>query len=187
MQEIRFHGRGGQGTVVASKVLAIGIAREGRYVQAFPEFGVERRGAPVAAFLRVSDRQIYERHRIYEPDHIVILDATLLESVDVAAGLRPKGWVILNTGASTQEVNVGNGQRIATIDADRIAAEFGLGSALAPIVNTAILGAVVRVLDLCTFESLTAAIEEAVPRKQEQNVAAATQAYEEVEVQESHG
>ncbi|MCK4231645.1 2-oxoacid:acceptor oxidoreductase family protein, partial [candidate division WOR-3 bacterium] len=91
MLEIRFHGRGGQGTVVASKVLAFAVAREGRFVQTFPEYGVERRGAPVVAFTRIDDQKIYIRSKIYEPDHLLVLDPTLIGAIDVTEGLKPGG------------------------------------------------------------------------------------------------
>ena len=97
MIEIRIHGRGGQGAVIASEVLASAFFKEGKFVQAFPAFGVERRGAPVAAFTRVDDQPIRIRHFIYEPDHIIILDPTLIESTQVDSGLKENGWIIINT------------------------------------------------------------------------------------------
>ncbi len=178
MQEIRFHGRGGQGTVVASKVLAVAIAMEGKHIQAFPEFGVERRGAPVAAFLRINEGEIYQKSRIYEPDHIVILDPTLMGSVNVTDGLKDGGWIIVNTERSPETVPINGNFRIATVDAYRIAVKHGVGSKTAPIVNTAILGAVNRVLKLCTAESLAEAIRRSVPMKPKENIAAATDSYE---------
>jgi 2-oxoacid:acceptor oxidoreductase gamma subunit (pyruvate/2-ketoisovalerate family) len=178
MEEIRFHGRGGQGTVVASKVLAVAIAMEGKYIQAFPEFGVERRGAPVVAFLRISEGEIYEKSRIYEPDHIVILDPTLLGSVNVTEGLKEGGWIIINTERRPEDVSIEGSFRIATIDAYRVAVKHGIGSKTAPIVNTAILGAVNRILDLCKQESLSEAIRKEIPIKKEDNVAAASESYE---------
>jgi len=91
MIEIRIHGRGGQGAVIASEVLASAFFKEGKFVQAFPAFGAERRGAPVAAFARVDDQPIRIRHFIYEPDHIIILDPTLIESTQVDSGLKEGG------------------------------------------------------------------------------------------------
>jgi 2-oxoacid:acceptor oxidoreductase gamma subunit (pyruvate/2-ketoisovalerate family) len=103
MIEVRFHGRGGQGAVVASKVLAIAFFHEGSQVQSFPSFGVERRGAPILAFLRVDQQPVQLRTNIYNPDHIVVLDPTLVEVIDVTSGLRPGGWIILNTYRPPQE------------------------------------------------------------------------------------
>ncbi|HUV07101.1 MAG TPA: 2-oxoacid:acceptor oxidoreductase family protein [Spirochaetia bacterium] len=180
MEEIRFHGRGGQGTVVASKVLAVAIAMENKYIQAFPEFGVERRGAPVVAFLRINDEQIYEKSRIYEPDHIVVLDPTLLNAVNVTEGLKEGGWIIVNTEKRPDELRQLGNFKIATVDAYAIAAENGLGSKTAPIVNTAILGSVVRILGLCGLESLIDAVKSEVPSKRDQNVAAAKESFEKV-------
>jgi len=177
MEEIRFHGRGGQGTVVASKVLAVAIANEGKYVQAFPEFGVERRGAPVVAFLRIHGDIIYEKSRIYEPDHVVILDPTLLGSIDVTEGLKKGGWVIINSERKPEDVPIKPGFRVATVDAYGIAARHRLGSKTSPIVNTAILGAVVSILGLCDVGSLTEAVENQVPVKQKENVEAAEESY----------
>ena len=177
MEEIRFHGRGGQGTVVASKVLAVAVANEGNHVQAFPEFGVERRGAPVVAFLRIHDNTIYEKSRIYEPDHVVILDPTLLGSVDVTEGLKKGGWVIVNTERKPEDVPIKAGFRVATVDAYAIAARHRLGSKTSPIVNTAILGAVVKILNLCKIDSLTGAVEDQVPVKKKENVQAARESY----------
>jgi len=96
MRELRFHGRGGQGTVVASKLLAVALFREGREVQAFPAFGVERRGAPVTAFLRISTTPILLRCEITAPDDLVVLDPTLVTAIDVTAGLKEGGTILIN-------------------------------------------------------------------------------------------
>ena len=100
MRELRFHGRGGQGTVIASKILAAALFREGRQVQSFPAFGVERRGAPVTAFLRIDDRPILLRCEITEPDDLVILDPTLIGAVDVTAGLKAGDVMALSNGVT---------------------------------------------------------------------------------------
>jgi len=177
MIEIRFHGRGGQGTVVASKVLADAMAREGSYVQAYPEFGVERRGAPVYAFIRVDDKPIYDKSRIYAPDHVVVVDPTLVEAIDITEGLKPGGWIIINSDNPPRHFKLPERYRVATINATGIAVRNKLGTMAAPIVNTAIVGAVVRILGLTKLESLTAAIREGVPIKPEDNVKAAEEAY----------
>jgi pyruvate ferredoxin oxidoreductase gamma subunit/2-oxoisovalerate ferredoxin oxidoreductase gamma subunit len=103
MIEIRFHGRGGQGSVVASKILATSIFLDGKYSQSFPAFGVERRGAPVTAFLRVDDKPIRIRTEIYEPDHIIILDPLLVDQVPLAEGLKKEGIVIINSSKKPGE------------------------------------------------------------------------------------
>jgi len=180
MIEVRFHGRGGQGAVIASEVLAAAAFREGRYVQAFPSFGVERRGAPVMAFTRIADRPIRLRCQIYEPDHIVVLDPTLLEAVDVTAGLKEGGWVIINSEREPAAFNLPKGFRVATVDANSIAIKHKLGPKSAPIVNTAILGAFAKATGIVGLEALAEAVRETVPFNPEGNVAAACEAYLEV-------
>jgi 2-oxoacid:acceptor oxidoreductase gamma subunit (pyruvate/2-ketoisovalerate family) len=180
MVEIRFHGRGGQGTVVASKVLADALAKEGNYVQAYPEFGVERRGAPVFAFIRIDNKPIYDKSRIYAPDHVVIVDATLIAAIDVTEGLKEGGWIIVNSDRKPGELKFPQEYKVATINATEIAVKHKLGTMAAPIVNTAIVGAVVKILNLTKIESLIAAIREGIPINPEDNVAAAKEAYEKV-------
>jgi len=184
MFEIRFHGRGGQGSVIASEILAKAVAMEGKDVQSFPFFGVERRGAPVMAFTRVDDKPIRVKTGIYEPDCVVVLDASLLTSLNVAAGLKKGGTILVNSERKPEEMGLAFQGRIATVDATGIALRHGLGSRTAPIMNTAILGALVRVTGLVGLESMTAAIAETVPTKPEENAAAAREAYNSVVVKE---
>lgn len=179
MIEIRIHGRGGQGAVVASKVLAIAVFHEGKFVQSFPSFGVERRGAPVTAFTRIDDHPIRLRCQIYEPDHLIILDPTLLEAVDVTVGLKPGGWIVINSSKPPISFRLAESYRVATVDASAIAIRHRLGPASAPIVNTAILGAFARCTGLLGVDALRAAVHEAVPVKKEANVAATQEAYDE--------
>jgi len=178
MIEIRFHGRGGQGTVVASKILADALAKEGNFVQAYPEFGVERRGAPVFAFIRIDHQPIYDKSRIYNPDHVVVVDPTLVEAIDVTEGLKDGGYIIINSPKRPEEFKFPDRFKVFTIDATEIAVRHKLGTLAAPIVNTAIVGAVVKILKLTKLESLVAAIKEGVPQKPEENVQAAIEAYE---------
>lgn len=180
MIEVRFHGRGGQGAQVASKILAVSFFHEGFYVQSFPAFGVERRGAPVMAFLRVDQQPIQLRVNIYEPDHIVVLDPTLIGAVDVTSGLKPKGWILINSGHSPETFQDLKGFRIATVDATNIAIRNGLGSRTNPILNTAILGAFSKVTGLVKIDSIALAIREEVPGKKGENAQAAREAYQEV-------
>ncbi|NQT34480.1 2-oxoacid:acceptor oxidoreductase family protein [bacterium] len=178
MLELRFHSRGGQGGVVAGKLLAVAIFKEDRFVQAFPTFGVERRAAPVMAFVRIDDHPIRIRTQIYNPDHIIILDQSLLQMLDVTQGLKPGGTIIINTEKKPEDFDFKGDFRVVTIDASSIAVKHGLGSVTQPIVNTAILGAVSKVLKVVDIESVIAAIEEDVPAKIEANAAAAREAYE---------
>ena len=181
MIEIRFHGRGGQGTVVASKIMADAVFLDGAFSQSFPAFGVERRGAPVTAFLRVDDRPIRVRTEIYEPDHIVILDPLLVDQVPLTRGLKPDGTILVNSDQTPETFRERfGGFGVATVPASRIAYRRGLGSSQAPIVNTAILGAVNGVLEVVSMESLMRAIQEGVPTRAEENAEAAQEAFETV-------
>jgi 2-oxoacid:acceptor oxidoreductase gamma subunit (pyruvate/2-ketoisovalerate family) len=178
MVEIRFHGRGGQGTVVASKILADAIAKEGNWVQAYPEFGVERRGSPVVAFIRIDDHQIYDKSRIYTPDHVVVVDPTLVEAIDITEGLKPGGTIIINSDRQAGDFPFSGKFNVRTIDATAIAVKHKLGSLATPIVNTAIAGAVIKILNLTKMDSLAAAIREGIAIKPEDNVKAAQEAYD---------
>jgi len=175
MHEIRFHGRGGQGAVIGSEVLAQAFFYEDKFVQAFPAFGVERRGAPVTAFCRIDDREILLRNQIYEPDHIVVLDAALLETVGVTQGLKIKGSVLVNgkREPAYYRAFVDPRYRLFVVDAASIAAAHQLGSPANPIVNTAILGAFSKVTGLVRMESVERAIENHVPFRKDPNRQAA--------------
>ena len=186
MIEIRFHGRGGQGTVVASQILANAAFQAGYKVQSFPQFGVERRGAPVKAFVRLSrdPDEIMVRTGIYNPDVVVVLDPSLLQFEDVAQGLREGGWIILNYkgGLSDELREKFKGYNLAIVDANSIALKYRLGTAMQPIVNTCILGALVKVTDLLPLEILLEAIRNGVPAKKEANAKAAEEAYQQVKI-----
>jgi len=179
--EVRIHGRGGQGAVIASKLLAAAIFEEGRFVQCFPAFGVERRGAPVAAYLRIDDRFIHLRTGITDPDHIVLLDARLLGVAPVTDGLKPGGIVLINSPESPGGFTRLDGYTVYTVDANRIAIAHGLGSRTAPIVNTVMSGAFLKVSGLARFESLAVAIRAEVPSAPEANVEASQAAFREVD------
>lgn len=180
MIEIRIHGRGGQGAVVASAVLASALFYDGRYVQAFPAFGVERRGAPVMAFTRWDYKPIRIRTNVYQPDHVIVLDWTLiLEGIDVATGLKENGWILVN---SSKDIVTGDFSKykVAIVDAGSIAVSHRLGTPTAPVVNTAILGAFSKMTGMVTIGSVIRAIRDNVPDKKEENVAAAREAYSKV-------
>ncbi len=169
MIEIRFHGRGGQGAVTAAEILAKAAFEDGKYSQAFPFFGVERRGAPVMAFTRIDDKPIKRRYQVYNPNHVLVLDDGLLNVVDVYNGLVDNGKVIVNTN---KEVN--SKKETSTIDATGIALEqLGL-----PIVNTIMLGAYSGLTNEVNLDSITKVIKETFPGKVgEKNAEAATLAY----------
>lgn len=180
MLEIRLHGRGGQGAVIASEILASALFKEGKFVQTFPEFGVERRGAPVAAFLRLDDKPVNLRCKVYNPNHIIVLDPILIEAVKVTEGLNPGGWIVLNSNKNPEDFKEFSSFRVATVDASSIAIKYHLGPKTAPIVNTAILGAFVKVTELVKLESIEEAMGEYVPANLEGNKKAAQDAYKEV-------
>lgn len=179
MRELRIHGRGGQGAVIASKVLAVALFREGRWVQSFPAFGVERRGAPVTAFLRMDEKPIRLRCEIREPDDLIVLDPTLVEAIDVTAGLKEGGGILINTDRPPSAYpHLADRYVVATVDASRVATARGIGSRSQPIVNTAILGAFATWSGLVSLDSVCAAIDEEVPSRTEDNKAAAREAAE---------
>ncbi len=160
--EARFHGRGGQGAVTAVQLLASAAIAEGRYAQAFPEFGPERRGAPVRAYLRISDRYIFRRDPVREPLAVAVLDPSLILVEDVLAGLRGGGIVVVNTRSGEVAARVKDSRPdvdVYAVDAEAIAMEV-LGR---PVVNTAVLGAFVRATGMVAPGSVRRAIEEVFP------------------------
>ncbi len=178
MIEIRMHGRGGQGAVIAAKILASAIFKEGKFAQSFPSFGVERRGAPVLAFTRVDDSPIRLRTAIYEPDHIIVLDPTLIRQTTVFSGLKRGGTVLVNTSAPITKLNFPAEYFGAAIDAADIAVRHNLGTKSIPIVNTAILGAFAKFTGVVGIDAIVKAVEEGVPVMHDENAAAAMDAYE---------
>jgi pyruvate ferredoxin oxidoreductase gamma subunit len=174
MNEIRIHGRGGQGSVTAAELLAQAAFKDGKYSQAFPAFGVERRGAPVQAFCRISDEKIRTRAQIYFPDVIIVQDSTLLEVVDVFGGLKEDGVAVINTQKEAEDLGIDHPARIVTIDATGLAIQH-LGR---PITNTTMLGAFTGATGLVGIQSLEEMILERFPGKLgENNVAAIREAY----------
>lgn len=156
--EIRWHGRGGQGAITAAKIIAEAAYLKGyRGVTAAPSFGAERRGAPVSASTRISNEPVLVVSQVENPDIIVVLDHTLLSYPEVTAGLGKNGWLIVNSNLSPRELGIKGDFNIATVDATRICLELGIIVAGLVIVNTAILGAVVRatrIVDLPTLEKV---------------------------------
>jgi 2-oxoacid:acceptor oxidoreductase gamma subunit (pyruvate/2-ketoisovalerate family)/2-oxoacid:acceptor oxidoreductase delta subunit (pyruvate/2-ketoisovalerate family) len=185
MIEIRFHGRGGQGAVVASELLAQAAFLDGKMPQSFPFFGVERRGAPVTAFTRIDDHPIGVRTSITEPDVVVVLDPGLLGTTRVTDGLKPHGLLLVNTPHRAEELVAPAGVHRAAVDATRIALAHGLGTPMLPIVNTAILGALARATEVVSLEALSRAVEQFVPRNPAENRLAARDGYTEVRTVEA--
>jgi pyruvate ferredoxin oxidoreductase gamma subunit len=177
MIEIRFHGRGGQGAVTSAELLALAAIGEGKYAQAFPSFGPERRGAPVVAFCRIDDERIRIRANVYEPDIVVVLDSSLLKIVNVAAGLKPDGILVTTSPDSPEKVkaDLKINNRIAAVDATKIAREV-LG---VPITNTTLLGSLVKASGLVKRESFIPPLRERFGRIAEKNISAFERAYQE--------
>jgi pyruvate ferredoxin oxidoreductase gamma subunit len=180
--EIRWHGRGGQGAVTSAELLARAAINEGKFAQAFPTFGTERRGAPVAAFTRISTRNpIRIRAGITEPDIVIVFDATLLRIVNVTDGLKEGGLVVVNSTKPISELKsvFGNRSRLAVIDASRIAREV-LG---VTIVNTTMLGSLVKTAGVVKLESLLEPVQERFGRLAERNINAMKRAIEETVIE----
>ncbi|WP_010901049.1 2-oxoacid:acceptor oxidoreductase family protein [Thermoplasma acidophilum] len=180
MYEIRFHGRGGQGAVTASRILAAAAFAEGKYVVSFPFFGTERRGAPVTAFTRIDDSEIYLKSQIYNPDIVVVLDTYVLRTSNVMEGLKENGTVIINSPRDPADFNLD--ANVATVDAVAIAVKHGLGSRANPVINTSMLGAFSRVTGIVSLESVLEATRQNVPAKVKENMDAVKEAYDSVKI-----
>ncbi len=154
IREVRLYGRGGQGVVTASRILAEALFRDGMNVQAFPFFGIERRGAPVLAFLRYGHDKITSRTYIQNPDIVLIFDETLLEDETALSGLKDDGMIILNAREIPENLKEGF-SRIAVVDADKISIE-NLGRA---IVNTVMCGAFAYATRDVSIDALTGSLE----------------------------
>jgi pyruvate ferredoxin oxidoreductase gamma subunit len=176
MIELRIHGRGGQGAVTSAELLALAAIGEGKYAQAFPSFGPERRGAPVQAFVRVNDKPIRVRAEVKQPDVVAVLDPGLLDIVDVTSGLKDSGTIIVNTKKTAQEIKskFGNRWRVAVVDASTIARET-IGVA---IVNTTMIGALLQVTGIVNMASLEEPLMHRFGPRAGSNLQACKKAYE---------
>jgi 2-oxoacid:acceptor oxidoreductase gamma subunit (pyruvate/2-ketoisovalerate family) len=183
MLEIRFHGRGGQGAVTSAELIAIAAIGKGKFSQAFPSFGPERRGAPVVAFCRVDDKKILNRAKVYEPDVVVVLDPGLLTLVDPVEGLKPNGILIINSKKSYEEImdSCNFSCRVGIVNADQIAEEE-LGRV---IVNTTMLGAVMKATGLLEVDDIRGPmLDRFGPKLGEKNMKALERAYDELTIKE---
>lgn len=162
--EIRWHGRGGQGTKTASLLLAEAAFSTGKYIQGFPEYGPERMGAPITAYNRISDNKIRIHSNIYEPDYVVVVDESLIKDVDVAAGLKKDGAILVNTQKEPAEIKKqlkGFEGKVYTVDAMTISVD-ALGKYFP---NTPMLGAIVKVSGVMEEEEFIASMEESFKHK----------------------
>lgn len=155
MLEIRIHGRGGQGSVTAAQILAISAFYDGKQSQAFPRFGVERRGAPVEAFCRIDDSPVHVRSQVYTPDLLLVLEPSLLQAVDVTSGLKDGATIIINTSQPVTDKKYAK-FKVHTVDASKVALEIFK----ADIVNTAILGAFSKVTGVVSIGAINKSIED---------------------------
>jgi len=181
--EVRWHGRGGQGAVTSAELVAQAAIGEGRYGQAFPSFGPERRGAPVVAFVRVSNTEpIRIRAEITQPDVVIVLDPGLLPVVNVIAGLKPGGTVIVNTRKTPEQIRdeFKINHRIATVNATKIAKEV-LG---VNIVNTTMVGALLKTSGIVKIESVTEPLKARFGKLADKNFASMKKAYDETVIKE---
>jgi len=181
MYEFRLHGRGGQGIVVAAAIFAEAVFLEGYYARAFSLFGAERRGAPVTAFIRVSEDRLMPRSRIYQPDYVVVFDSTLTGST-LIAGLKKRGTLLINAGESWDnnlpgETLAENLFTVITVDATEIAWQHKLAIGSFPMVNTVMLGAMARISGLASLDNLVEAIKKRVTASLDANISAAAEGY----------
>jgi 2-oxoacid:acceptor oxidoreductase gamma subunit (pyruvate/2-ketoisovalerate family) len=174
MIEIKFYGRGGQGAVIASQILAKVFFLMGKYPQCFSVFGGERRGAPVASFLRVDDKKIYLKCEIRRPDHLIYMAPDLVDEKEVESILKPNGLILINNALISNKFASLRKFRLALVDALSVSEKAGLGATI----NTAILGAYAKASGEISMNYLEQAIRETVPAKIEANVAAAKRAYD---------
>ncbi len=181
MIEVRIHGRGGQGGVTSAELVALAAISEGKYAQAFPSFGPERRGAPVLSFIRVDSAPIKARYEIREPDVVVVLDPSLIDVANVTSGLKPGGMIVINTGKPIDVIkkNYNIQAATATVDATNIAREI-LGL---PITNTTMIGALVRATGIVEMDSLVEPLKHRFGRIAEKNIAVCRKAYEETNME----
>ena len=181
MLQIRIHGRGGQGVVTAAEMLSVAAFEQGRHAQAFPSFGSERTGAPVVAFCRIDTREIRLREPIMAPDVLIVQDPTLLHQVDVLQGLKPDGWVLINTRKSFDALGLADvarrfrHERLTTVPASDIA----MRHLKRPLPNAVLLGGFAARAGLVSIEAVEHAIRHTFDGAvAEANVAAAREAHD---------
>ncbi len=181
MLQIRIHGRGGQGVVTAAEMLSVAAFEQGRYAQAFPSFGSERTGAPVVAFCRIDDKDIRLREPIVAPDVLIVQDPTLLHQVDVFQGLRPDGWVLINSRKGFGELGLGEmasrfrQERLITVPASEIAMKH----LKRPLPNAVLLGGLAALAVVVSLDAVQHAIRDTFSGAiADANVAAAAEAFD---------
>jgi pyruvate ferredoxin oxidoreductase gamma subunit len=156
MKEIRIHGRGGQGAVIAGQILVEALVRDGKWASGFPSFGVERRGAPVTVFLRIDETPVRQREQVYHPDCLLVMDATLADSKNVYQGIKPGCLVVLNSSEEMKEKRHPNIGNLGTVNATRI----GLEEVGIAVTNTCMLGAFARATGWVALDAIMSSLEE---------------------------
>ncbi len=183
MFQVRIHGRGGQGVVTGAELLSVAAYLEGKHAQAFPSFGSERMGAPVVSFCRIDDKEIRLREPILEPDALIVQDPTLFKAIDVCQGLKPNGYLLVNSHRSLSDLHLDDiARQLPAGHALTVpASEFALKHVGRPLPNAALLGAFARLTGIIQLKSVAAAIRDAFPEKIAMaNIAAATAAHDAV-------
>lgn len=179
MKEITWHGRGGQGAVLAAKVLATAFMKEGKAAMTFPKYGGERRGAPVTAFNRFDEKPIRRKTQIYYPDCVIVIDPRLKRTVDIFAGIKPNGILVIDSPQQVTERMNPNLAVVGSIDATGI----GLEEIGRPITNTCMLGAFARTTGWVSIDSIISGMEEIFSGELlRKNVKCAQRGYEETKV-----
>jgi len=183
MFQIRIHGRGGQGVVSASELLSVAAFAEGKYSQAFPSFGSERMGAPVQAFTRISDQQIFTREPVMQPDMLIIQDPTLFHAVNVFDGARSDGYLLINSSRTVEQLGIED--RTAQYPSGQVqilpATELAMKHIKQPKPNTVLLGAFAALTGLLQLSSLEDAIRERFPaRIAEPNIVATSAGFQHI-------
>ncbi len=181
MFQVRIHGRGGQGVVSAAEMLSVAAFEEGKHAQAVPSFGSERMGAPVVAYVRIDDKEIELREPVLEPDLLIVQDPTLFSAIDVFAGLREDGYLLVNTAKTMDELGIG--EVVKKLPAGNVAAipatDLAMRHLKRPTPNTVLLGAFTAMSDIVQIDSVFKAIERKFPGKVgDMNIAAAQAAYD---------
>lgn len=175
MREIRIHARAGQGAITTAQLLGMAAFAQGRFACAFPHFGAARMGAPMNSFVRIDDKEIHIRSQVYEPDYVLVVDATLMRGFDVFAGLKPEGAVIINEREDMSIPQAPEGTKVYSVPANKIAQEvFGR-----PLGNTALLGAFAAATGETDLKALNEAISERFAGKvAEGNIEAAKRGFD---------
>ena len=179
--QVRIHGRGGQGVVTAAEMLSVAAFIEGKYAQAFPSFGSERMGAPVMSFCRLDNKEIRLREPIQQPDALIIQDTTLLHSVNIFKGLKPDGYILINSTRTFEELGISD--FVAKFPAHHVcdvgATELAMKHVKRPMPNAALLGGFAAISGQLRMESVKQAISEKFPGSVgDANIAAAQEAYD---------